>query len=447
MIPSSFELIPVEIQQQLLQKLDEQSLLNARVSCQTWQKLIDTILDTRFETGYQLQDYAVLPEKFSLSTRSLFNMRVDLAAKKAWKSIGTSMQYRKIAPRRAHEMGQPIHSFPVNMVATSANAAFLYSEEGSRWQQSMLLVKSAAPLVVRTAANSPMMKDLSLKDIGSIQRAKYDGDNIVCLTRENNAYFLVMQNLSFTEAPKKIPLDISDVSSHFFTQGKLFIGNTSGDLFEFSYDLSGNIALSNKSHYSAAVQWMGVLPDNTIAVFYESEVGINHADGTKKVYPLEELKGMPAISGSSVIALRNNGDLIELDPKNSPVSITRREGVESFLALDNNQYLVTTVDGQLESWIGDLRIASYELEQKMILTAASQHNGLVAIALKNDEHEEIIVFAEEMNQLTKLFEKPNMNNKGGVHTLHLTKTFELLITTNDGTILTVRPFPSDKTRQ
>lgn len=445
--PSNVISFPLEVQQLILQKVDAQSLLNTRASCQSWQAIVDIILQNNFKTKYHLEDYVALsPQKFSFGERSLMNIRVGLAAKKAWESPLATIQYKKIAPRQAHEMGQPIHPSPVKVTTTSANAVVLYSDEGSRWQKSTLWIKSDDPFTVRTKSNSPTMKEFSLQNIGLVEGAWCDGNNLVFLTKNLDSYFLVLQDLSFEEPEIKIPLDVNTVTCHFFTQGKLYIGNKSGELFEFTYDDDKNVSLGKKRSYASAFDWIGILPDQGLVLRHGSELCLDYPNKARINYPITGLTGTLAISGNSVIALKEDGTLISLKPQSSLLSTTIREDVASFLPLDDSQYLITTSDRQLESWIGDLRIASHDLGRKMSLTAASRQNGLLAVALSDiaSDKEEVVVFAENMEQLTKIYTKPDMQRRNGVNALHFTQTFELLITTNDGSILTVLPFPIER---
>src|SRR5690606_19791437 len=158
-------------------------LLAARSSCRLWRNLTDKVMEAYFKEEcssllYVHSGYG----NASNSDKGRLNIRIVLAAKAAWKTALKPVQYKKIRPLLAHEMGQPRPLFPVSVRLQGSNF-FLFSEEGSREQATPLKLKKEGPLTIEVAKEGLLFGELPIAKMGVVKEV-HQGRNGLCLLTE-----------------------------------------------------------------------------------------------------------------------------------------------------------------------------------------------------------------------------------------------------------------------
>lgn len=143
-----FDEFPVELQYEILKKLDTKARNTARNTCHLWRDLTNELYFREESSSclYLNDGYNTA----SPSEKGRLNIRIVLAAKTAWKTTATVRQHTQLRPLLAHEMGTPRPSHPVN-ISPQGNHFFLFSDEGSRKQTTPLKLQKEEPLTIEIA--------------------------------------------------------------------------------------------------------------------------------------------------------------------------------------------------------------------------------------------------------------------------------------------------------
>lgn len=436
-----FQSLPVEVQLSILERLDGSALLAARSSCRLFRDLSDKAMEVFFRQECGSESYVFNGEaNRSLRECCLLNIRIALAAKRAWRLSLKPVQLKRLRPPLAHEMGRPRPLCPVKICPIGANAKLLFSNEGCRQQITPLLLKNKSPLTVEVAKEGLSMKVFSHTDFGFVKDA-FQGKRYLCLMTETDSSFsLVLEGKSPDQSYRKIELGVKGVVAHALKEGRVLLGTESCDLFDFRFDEEGSLTLEKSFCFLQPVRWIHILGDESVACLSGSTLYLNRAGCDPVEYSLGEEEGVPAVLNNGIALLRPTGDLVFLNASSPLAASTIRREVSSFVPIGENAVLLTASDGVLELRSSDQLLFFGRLPEKERLLAASRQEGLIAAAFSSGE---VAVFEESRDCLVKIYSTECFKGKAAVHALSFSKTLELTVTTEDGAIFSIRPFPNE----
>lgn len=436
-----FEMLPLETQLLILERLDGASLLAARHSCRLWRNLSDKAIETFFKEVCGGEKYVQNGGvELSLSDLGRLNIRIALAAKNAWEKALTPIQYKKLRPLFAHEMGQPRPSCPVNVCLMGANAPLLFSDEGCRLQKSPLILKKEAPLTIELANGGVALKEFPMEEFGVVRDAFQAEKGIYLLTRKDaSMHFLLLDRSTLTPS-SQIDLKIEDAVAFCLAEGRVIVSAASGDVYDYRLREDGSLILVKSVWYPQPVKWVRPFAGEGMACLSEGTLYVNQPGKDIVEYPLQDEEGLPELLNGGIVFLKRNGDLVFLNAPCPPTPSVVRANVSSWVSLGESAVLVTTLEGTLELMSSSQQLLSAGFPEKDLLLAACRREGLIAAAFSSGE---VVVFEERGNALVRIYSTDCFKDKAPVHALLFSKTLELTITTRDGGIFSIRPFPNE----
>lgn len=165
-------LLPEELQLSILTQLDGESLLAAWDTCWGWKQRVDAAIPAYFKQNCCSENYVGnLDKSLSISQSCRLNIRIVLAAKKAWKTPLKPVQYGKLRRLLPRDRSQANSLCPVNIVLKGANTPIFYSADGCRLHKSPLVLKKYSPLRVEVAQGGLSFEDCSVAELEAAKEA------------------------------------------------------------------------------------------------------------------------------------------------------------------------------------------------------------------------------------------------------------------------------------
>ncbi|CRX39260.1 F-box protein [Estrella lausannensis] len=439
--PSIVEILPFEAQLLILERLDGPSLLAARTSCRLWRSLSDKAMEAFYKEVCGSENYAQFGGgNLSLSACCRLNIRIVLAAKEAWNSALKPIQYKKLRPLLAHEMGQPRQEAPVRIYLKGASSPLLFSDEGCRLQKCPLLLKNDSPLTVEVASGGVAFKEFSREEYGAVKEVLQGESGLFLLSKLDSSLVLFHLDSSTLTPLNRTDLGIENCTAQCLTEGRVIVGTDCGEVFDFRIGHDGGLVLAKSSLYSHPVKWVQALPGEGVVCLSGDTLYFSRPGHDASEYCLQEGEGFPALFNGGIVYLKTGGDLVFVSPSSLPIPSVMRTNVSSWTSLGGSALLLTTLEGTLEVISSNRRLVSTEFRDNAILLSACRLEGLVAAAFSSGE---VAVFEERGNSLVKIYSTDCFKVKAPVHSMMFSKTLELTVTTRDGGIFSIRPFPNE----
>lgn len=425
--------LPIDLQMGILGWLDEKSLLAAGSSCQILKQRVEEFMAVYFKEKCSSESYVQnLNKKIEISRQCLLNILIVLAAKKAWKSDLKPGEHGSLRLLWPHTGALQ----PVDMALKGANAVFFFSEDGWRLKKPSFMLKKSSPLKVERAKDVRPFKRFSSIELGRIKASIQFGGRLCLLTQSHSSFFLVLE-----EPFNKIDLKIDNILSYSLTDGRIILGTKNGEILDYRFDVNGSVLLNKMEKYSTPISWVGALAGDKKAVLSKNTLFLSLPEGATMEYAMEAALGLPAILNNRIVFCQNNRNLIQLNPGSLLTFTLIKEAVLSWICLEEGSLLLTTENGILELISCHPLSLSCPLSRQELLLFACRQGGLIAVAFNSGE---LAVFKEKERILNKIYSTNFFKSKAPIHTLLFNKALELFITTREGGIFSIHPFPIEK---
>lgn len=442
--------LPEEIILSIMSKLDRNSLMHFSQASKTLSRISQKVFAILFEKECMLEDYAESQQKAcSLRERYLFNYGISNTAKRAWiKNSLNILQYKKIKPFCVNAQNQGIYQFQppkeVNSLSITPSLTFLYSDDGSRMQETKLMQNKEQNSRFFEFYRVPLMKEFE-KSLGLIKAAIPFNKHLFLLTEINSSLSLVIKDLTNVSQDTVVNLAIHDVISHAYQDGVLALGTRNEGLvlvpLKTMFKPSSKFDPVNILN-SQPIEWMGFLKEGQF--FLKSEGKFYHISKDFKILASQHLPESLRnfIIFNNQLLMLSESKLLSYSSENKETTLIK-ENIKDIIPLLNDKFLLHSLDEVLELWSENDKMSKLNFENNNTIVCAIEREGLIALALSDQT---ILMLKtcedgtlEEINRFTAFKE-----TKRDIHALSFTGVLELFITTKNGSIFSIQPFPMKK---